>query len=167
MGKVHCEHKQWFNRQTRLAHNKKNVFTSFYFDVVMKVSVSPLFKDMSLTDCQIFKAISFNFLKMTAAKNANLFRCVFFLKRMMEIIYIFNIMCWRNVFKHFLNLIRFSHTCAQEEGGERGKVRTIWSKTKMQKNTKKGDPLDFLTAPSSPLKRIWLKLQGPPPCISN
>jgi hypothetical protein len=26
----------------------------------------------------------------------------------------------------------------------------------------KGDPLDFLTTPSIPLKRIWPKPQGPP-----
>jgi hypothetical protein len=43
------------NSQTRLAHNKKNIFSSFYFDVVKEVSVSPLFKDMSLTDGQILE----------------------------------------------------------------------------------------------------------------
>ncbi len=37
----------------------------------------------------------------------------------------------------------------------------------MQLNTKKGTPLNFLTTPSTPSKRIW-KTQGPhPPWIST
>jgi hypothetical protein len=31
----------------------------------------------------------------------------------------------------------------------------------------KGDPLDFLTTQSTPLKRVWPKHQGPTPWISK
>jgi hypothetical protein len=45
--------------------------------------------------------------------------------------------------------------------GGRGKVRKIITKNAI--THEKGDPLDFLTAPSTSLKRIWPKPQGPPP----
>jgi hypothetical protein len=51
---------------------------------------------------------------------------------------------------------------AQGGGGGRG----LWSEKLSHKNSikhEKVDPLDFLTTPSTPLKRIWPKPQGPPP----
>jgi hypothetical protein len=67
-----------------------------------------------------------------------------------------------------LNLSR-GHRCTQGGGGGGAPhVPPIKIFEKLpHKNAIKHDPPDFLTTPSTPIKRICQKNQGPPPWISN
>jgi hypothetical protein len=50
----------------------------------------------------------------------------------------------------------------REGGGGRVQKLSHKNAIKHKKDQKVDHPLDFLTSPSTPLKRSWPKLQGPP-----
>ncbi len=75
-------------------------------------------------------------------------------------------------FKSIYLFIADKHRCTQggEEGGEGGTSCTRYKDFEKlpHKNAIETTPLtDFLTTPSTPLKRIYQKPEGPPPWISN
>jgi hypothetical protein len=53
------------------------------------------------------------------------------------------------------------HRCTRGVGGEGVRLEKFDNKNEIKHE--KGDPVDFLTTPSTPLKKIYPKSQGPPP----